>query len=245
LPFSFASLLSSHGSADESGVTERRTQEAGRPKTRILIADRNLLFRRGLRTVLSNEPDFTLLDDAADGTQVLDKVRSENPDVLAISLDMLGPNARHFGYFLRRANPTLRILVLTGTDNPDNLQESVDAGAKGYMLKDSSPTQFVRAFRQLASGNESEPAALSSTLPDLRALAEKTQPVVRPNLLTAREQEVVRLLAEGRTVKEVANELALSIKTVEAHKLNLMRKLNIHNRSSLIDYAVREGMVSA
>jgi DNA-binding NarL/FixJ family response regulator len=186
-----------------------------------------------------------LLDDAVDCTEVLDKVRSENPDVLAISLDMLGPNARHFGYFLRKASPELSILVLTANDSPDHLQQSIEAGAKGYMLRDSSPAQFVRALRQLASGNDSDAAELSSTVPDLRALAERTPPVVRPNLLTAREQEVVRLLAEGRTVKEVAQDLALSIKTVEAHKLNLMRKLNIHNRSSLIDYAVREGMVNA
>ncbi len=226
-------------------MTERRTLDAGRPRTRVLIADQNLLFRRGLRTVLNREPDFTLLDDAVDCTEVLDKVRSENPDVLAINLDMLGPNARHFGYFLRKANPALSVLVLTANDNPENLQQSIEAGAKGYMLKDSSPAQFVHAFRQLASVNESDPAELSSTIPDLRALAERTPPVVRANSLTAREQEVVRMLAEGRTVKEVAQDLSLSIKTVEAHKLNLMRKLNIHNRSSLIDYAVREGMVSA
>jgi len=226
-------------------VTERRTLNADRPRTRVLIADGSLLFRRGLRTVLSREPDFMLLDDAVDSTEVLDKVRSENPDVLAINLDMLGPNARHFGYFLRKANPELSILVLTANDSPENLQQSIEAGAKGYMLKDSSPAQFVRAFRQLASGNVSDPAELSSTIPDLRALAERTPPVVRPNALTAREQEVVRFLAEGRTVKEVAHDLSLSIKTVEAHKLNLMRKLNIHDRSSLIQYAVREGMVTA
>jgi DNA-binding NarL/FixJ family response regulator len=216
-----------------------------KPKTRVLVADRNLLYRRGLRTVLSREPDFTLLEDAVDCTEVLDKIRSETPHVLAITLDMLGSNARQFGYALRKANPELFILVLTANDNPENLQQSIEAGAKGYMLKDSSPTQFVRAIRQLASGNGSDPAELSSTIPDLRALAERTPPVVRPHILTAREQEIVKLLAEGMTVKEVAQDLALSIKTVEAHKLNLMRKLNIHNRSSLIDYAVREGMVRA
>ena len=112
------------------------------------------------------------------------------------------------------------------------------------MLKNSSPAQFVKAFRQLVSESGSD-AAVSATIPDLRALAERTPPSVRPHLLTIREQEVVKLLAEGRTVKEVAHDLSLSIKTVEAHKLNLMRKLNIHNRSSLIEYAVREGMVSA
>jgi DNA-binding NarL/FixJ family response regulator len=186
-----------------------------------------------------------LLDDAVDLAETLSKVRSENPTVLAITLDLLGGDARHVGYFLRKANPELSILVLTANDSPESLQQSIEAGAKGYMLKDSSPAQFVNAIRQLSSENGGGPAELSSTVPDLRALAERTPSSVRPHLLTSREQEVVRLLAEGRTVKEVANDLSLSIKTVEAHKLNLMRKLNIHNRSSLIDYAVREGMVSA
>ena len=226
-------------------MTETRSLDRDRLATRVLIADRNLLFRRGLRTVLSREPDFTLLEDAVDSAEVLSKVRSENPDVLAITLDLLGAEARHFGYFLRKANPELPILVLTTTDSSENLQQSIEAGAKGYMLKDSPPAQFVKAIRQLASSSGQGPAELSSTVPDLRALAERTPSTVRPHLLTSREQEVVKLLAEGKTVKEVANDLSLSIKTVEAHKLNLMRKLNIHNRSSLIDYAVREGMVSA
>lgn len=233
------------GTADEFGVTERRISHQDRSRTRILLADRNLLFRRGLRTVLSKESDFTLLDDAADQAEVLAKVQGENPDVLAIALDLLGPDARHFGYCLRKTNPGLSILVLTGQDSSENLQQSIEAGAKGYMLRDSSPVQFVEAFRQLASATGNGAAELSSTVPDLRALAEKTPPAVRPHLLTTREQEVVKLLAEGKTVKEVANDLCLSIKTVEAHKLNLMRKLNIHNRSSLIEYAVREGMVTA
>jgi two-component system response regulator NreC len=211
---------------------------------RVLIADRNPLFRRGLRTILSREPDFTLLEDVADCAEVLARVRTENPDILAISLDLVRDDARQFGYFLRKENPAVAMLVLTASDSPESLQQSIEAGAKGYMVRDSSPSQFLGAFRRLSPANGGEAAGLSSTIPDLQALAEQTPPVVRPHLLTAREQEVVRLLAEGRTVKEVAHDLSLSIKTIEAHKLNLMRKLNIHNRSSLIDYAVREGMVN-
>jgi two-component system response regulator NreC len=231
-------------SADEFGVTEKRTLDQDRSSIRVLIADRNLLFRRGLRTILSNEPDFTLLDDAVDRAEVLAKVRSQNPNVLAITLDLLALDAHDFGYHLRKTNPGVSVLVLTADDNGENLQQSIEAGAKGYMLKTSSPAQFVKAFRQLVSESASD-AEVSATIPDLRALAERTPPAVRPHLLTIREQEVVKLLAEGRTVKEVAQDLSLSIKTIEAHKLNLMRKLNIHNRSSLIEYAVREGMVSA
>lgn len=213
-----------------------------RTATRVLLADRNLLFRRGLRTILSREAEFELLDDAADSGELLSKIESELPDVLVVDLELLGPNARHFGYFLRKANPNLSILVLTLTDTPEALQHSVDSGAKGYMLKGSSPSQFVKSIRQVASPSGQDSADLSATIPDLRALAERTP--ARPNLLTTREQEVVRLLAEGRTVKETARDLSLSIKTVEAHKLNLMRKLNIHNRSSLIEYAMREGLVA-
>lgn len=226
-------------------MTERHNMERRKPVTRVLLADKNLLFRRGLRTILSRESDLQLLEDAVESDQVLQRVRSENPDVLMISLELLGDNSRHFGYFLRKASPNLSILVLSSNDSPENLQQSIEAGAKGYMLKDSSPAQLVKGLRQVASSNGQDPADLSSTVPDLRALAARTPSPVRPNVLTSREQEVVRLLAEGKTVKEVAHDLALSIKTVEAHKLNLMRKLNIHNRSSLIEYATREGMVTA
>jgi two-component system response regulator NreC len=112
------------------------------------------------------------------------------------------------------------------------------------MLKNSTPPQLLAGIRQIASADDAA-GTLSRIVPDLQALAASSQAYIRGPVLTAREQEVVRLLAEGHTVREVASELLLSVKTVEAHKLNLMRKLDIHNRATLVEYAVRNGIVPA
>lgn len=224
-------------------VTQKHNFDRSGPINRILIADRNLLFRRGLRVLLAKEPEFTFLEDASDATETLSKVRMDNPDVLVITLDLLLESDKQLGFSLRKTKPNLAILVLAQNDAPENLQKSIEAGARGYMLKDTSPAQLIKGVKQVALSNGQDPADISATLPDLQALAAQTPAQERVNLLTSREQEVVKLLAEGRTVRAVAKELSLSIKTVEAHKLNLMRKLNIHNRTSLVEYAVREGMV--
>ena len=112
------------------------------------------------------------------------------------------------------------------------------------MLKDSTPAQILAGVRQVARGADNcDPSGLSPLIPDLQALAKSNEGYARGTVLTAREQEVMKLLAEGRTVREVAAELSLSIKTIEAHKLNLMRKLDIHNRATLVEYALDHGMI--
>ena len=133
------------------------------------------------------------------------------------------------------------ILFITDEDTTEKFEVALDAGARGYMLKSSTPGQLVAGIRQVALSEEQNPGGLSRSTPDLKALAISNS-YEKASVLTLREQEVMRLLAEGRTVREVAGELALSIKTIEAHKLNLMRKLDIHNRASLVERAVRMGL---
>jgi DNA-binding NarL/FixJ family response regulator len=145
---------------------------------------------------------------------------------------------------VRQIDSSTGILFLTQEDSPEQLELAIAAGARGYMLKNSAPRQLLAGIRQIATTEDQNPRSLSRLVPDLQALAQSsTNP--RGSALTLREQEVMRLLAEGRTVREVASELGLSVKTIEAHKLNLMRKLDIHNRTSLIEYAVRVGLIPA
>ena len=125
------------------------------------------------------------------------------------------------------------------------LEKAMRAGARGYMLKNSPATQLTAGIRRVAQQQEDQNArGFSLFTSDLKALAASNS-FPRPSVLTLREQEVMRLLAEGRTVREVADELSLSIKTIEAHKLNLMRKLDIHNRTSLIECAAKMGLLVA
>ncbi|MBV9612366.1 MAG: response regulator transcription factor [Acidobacteriaceae bacterium] len=215
----------------------------GKRVSQLLIADGNLLFRRGLRTLLAAESDLEVLDEASDVPEALAKVRVLSPDVLLMDLQMLEPEGQPGAFAIRQARPETAILFLTQEDSPQQLELAIAAGARGYMLKDSTAPQLVAGIRQVAFSNDQNPRALSKIVPDLQALAASNDGYPRGAVLTSREQEVMRLLAEGHTVREVAAELALSVKTVEAHKLNLMRKLDIHNRASLVEYAMQRGLI--
>lgn len=208
-----------------------------------MLADRNLLFRRGLRTLLSAESDFQIVEEASDAVETLAKVRLTSPDVLVMDLSLIEEAGQQVAFALRHAQPEMAILFLTQNDGAEQLEIAVAAGGRGYMLKDSTPQQLIAGIRQVAFSDDQNNRGLSRIVPDLRALAESSESYSRTAALTPREQEVARLLAEGRTVREVSSELALSVKTVEAHKLNLMRKLDIHNRASLVEYAVQKGLV--
>jgi two-component system response regulator NreC len=210
---------------------------------KILLADANLLFRRGLRTLLSGEGDFEVVGEASDVAEALDEARRSTPQVLVMDLDLVGEDAEHSPLAIRQVNAAT-LLLLTQEDLPERLELAIACGAQGYMLKNSPPAQLLAGVRQIATSDDRNPRSLSRLVPDLQALAASSG-YSRGSALTLREQEVMRLLAEGRTVREVASELALSVKTIEAHKLNLMRKLDIHNRASLIEYAVRIGLISA
>ena len=215
----------------------------GKRVSQILIADGNALFRRGLRTLLAAENDFEVLDEAADVEEALAKVRLLSPNVLLMDLGLLH-SRQDAAFSIRQARPQTAVLFLTQEDAPEQLELAIAAGARGYMLKNSTAAQLVAGVRQIAFADNQEARGLSKIAPDLQALAASNNGYPRGSVLTAREQEVMRLLAEGRTVREVASELSLSVKTVEAHKLNLMRKLDIHNRTSLVEYAVQRGLIA-
>lgn len=213
--------------------------------SQIFIADGHLLFRRGLRSLLEAESDLEVVGEAGDAAEALAKMVAAGPSVLVMDVALLEGVGAQSVLAIRQANPSLSILFLTQEDGPDQLERAIESGGRGYMLKGSPAGQLVAGIRQVAFSDDKNPRSLSRIVPDLRALAATNERQARTTVLTSREQEVMRLLAEGRTVREVAGELALSVKTVEAHKLNLMRKLDIHNRASLVEYAAQQGWVAA
>ena len=219
--------------------------ERGKRHTKLLIADNQLLFRRGLRTLLSAESDLEVVGEASDLAETLLKTQQLSPDVLVMDLALIQMQEPSALVALRQTKAHAGLLFLTNEDSPELLELAITAGAQGYMLKNSTASQLVAGIRQVVTTDDQAMGTLSRIVPDLQALAASNQSYTRGPVLTAREQEVVRLLAEGHTVREVASELLLSVKTVEAHKLNLMRKLDIHNRATLVDYAVRNGIVPA
>lgn len=210
-----------------------------------MIADGHLLFRRGLRSLLEAESDFEVVGEAADAAEASAKIAIAQPGVLVMDVALLEGAGAQAVFAIRQANPSLSILFLTQEDGPHQLARAIEAGGRGYMLKGSPAGQLVAGIRHVAFSDDKNPRSLSRIVPDLRALAATNESKPRTSALTSREQEVMKLLAEGRTVREVAGELSLSVKTVEAHKLNLMRKLDIHNRASLVEYASQQGWVAA
>jgi two-component system response regulator NreC len=194
---------------------------------------------------LSAESDLEVVGEASDLAEALADTQRLSPNVLLMDLSMVSAQDEHNNALaIRQIAPSTGVLFLTQEDAPEQLELAIAAGARGYMLKNSAPTQLLAGVRQIATSDDHNPRSLSRLVPDLQALA-ASNGYARGSALTLREQEVMRLLAEGRTVREVASELSLSVKTIEAHKLNLMRKLDIHNRSSLIEYAIRAGLIPA
>ena len=208
----------------------------------ILIAEENPLFRRGLKALFASDPGFNVVGETSDATQTLQQIRELRPRAMVIGADLLLQygNSR-LATSIRQAMPELLILVLANENSEESVAAAVTCGAKGLLLKSAKPADFVAALRNILL--QEDGTNWPGLLPDFQALAEHTSPE-RNTVLTAREQEVVRLLAEGKTVRTVAHDLSLSAKTIEAHKLNLMRKLDIHDRVSLVAYANRNGMVT-
>ena len=209
---------------------------------KIVLADDHALFRRGLKTLLASESDLEIVAETASLTEAMAVAKLLTPDALVMDLALLAGANESLVLDLRQMAASTGLLFLTEEDTPENLERAVSAGARGYMLKNSQAVQLVAGIRQVALQEDQHGRGLSLFTSDLKALAALNS-FPRPSVLTLREQEVMRLLAEGRTVREVAAELSLSIKTIEAHKLNLMRKLDIHNRTSLIECAVRMGLL--
>lgn len=213
-------------------------------KIRVLVCDDHSVFREGVKTILSREPDIEIAGEASDGSQAVDLVAKTRPDVVLMDISM--PILRGFdaAVRIRKDHPEVRVLMLTVYDDDELVTRCLSAAACGYVLKDSPPAQLVYAIRAAHKGEQYiSPRAL-------RGLVEKfvhapSHPVTTYELLTDREREILVLLAEGVSLKEVATRLKLSVKTVDAHKYNLMRKLDLHDRTELIRYAIRKKLIEA
>jgi len=213
-------------------------------RIRILLADDHTLFRQGVKTLLATESDMEVVGEAADGASAAEKATELKPDVVLLDIGMPGPSSFETARQIRRNRPETRILFLTMYDDEDYLVEGMEVGASGYVLKDSPATQLVAAVRDVfRGGSYLSPRMLSQLVDDFRTRVKTTDRLPRFATLTPREKEVLKMLAEGNSVKEVACQLNLSVKTVEAHKFNLMRKLDIHNKAQLVQYAFQKKVI--
>ena len=213
-------------------------------KIRILITDDHTLFRQGIRTLLSAEQDLDIVGEAANGAEAVDKMGELRPDLVLMDIGMPGLSSFEATRQIKKLRPDTKVLFLTMYDDEDYLVQCMEVGASGYVLKDSPAQQLLAAIRDVnRGGSYLSPRMLSQLVDDFRSRIKTAHRQPRFATLTAREKEILKVLAEGQSVKEIAAGLNLSVKTVEAHKFNLMRKLDIHNKAHLVQYAIQKKII--
>jgi len=209
-----------------------------------LVVDDHTLFRDGIRRLLDSEPDVQVTGEARDAVEALEKVRELRPDVVLMDIGMPGMSSFEAARVIERNYPGTRLIFLTMYEDEEYLLQCLDVGASGYVLKDAPPPRLISAVREVYQGRKYlSPQVVEKLVDDFRSRSHGSQGVARSSTLTPREREVVKMIAEGNSVKDIANLLGLSVKTVEAHKFNLMRKLNIHNKAQLVTYAIQKKIV--
>jgi two-component system response regulator NreC len=208
-------------------------------RIRILLADDHAVVRQGFKMILDAQPDMEIVGEAANGREAVELAEQLRPDVVVMDVAMPELNGIEATRRIASSVPHARVVALSMHKDSVYVREILRAGARGYLLKDSGAADLVAAIHAVASGESYlSPAVSNAVLDDYRRLA--TNPI---DLLTSREREVLQLLAESKTNKEIAGVLNLSVYTVEAHRGRIMEKLNLHSIGELVLFAVRNGLV--
>jgi two-component system response regulator NreC len=209
------------------------------PLIKVLLADDHTIVRQGLKLILSSRPDLEVVGEAANGREVLDLAEKLKPDVILMDVAMPELNGIEATRRLHQISPRTKVLVLSMHKEAVYVREILKAGARGYILKDAIDTELVNAIQSVARGDGYISPAISGAL-----LSDYRQNLTDPlDLLSTREREVLQLIAEGKTNKEVATRLNLSVYTVDSHRGKIMEKLNLHSAGELIRFAVKNGLV--
>jgi two-component system, NarL family, response regulator NreC len=214
-------------------------------KIRVLLADDHKMIRAGLRLVLEQQPDVLVAGEADDGREAVALAAELKPDVVVMDVGMPNLNGIEASLQIKQAHPETAIVMLSMHSDEGYILRALRAGAAGYILKDSAEADLVGAVRAVAEGKSFfSPKVSRILLEDYMRKLRKTGAEDSYDLLSAREREILQLVAEGKSSKEIANLLNLSVYTVETHRGNIMQKLNLRGIPELILYAVRKGIVA-
>ncbi len=216
--------------------------KAGR-STRVLLADDHVLVRRGLRLILDSEPDFTVVAEAGDGVEAVALARDREIDLAVLDVAMPRMTGLDAAREMSRRSPALRILILSMYDNEQYFFKALEAGAAGYVLKSDADQDLVDACRAAVRGESFiYPDALTALMREHLQRAARGERLPE-SVLTPRESEIVKLIAEGCSSREIAALLVISVKTVERHRENVLQKLDMRDRTQLTRYAIKTGLV--
>ncbi|HZU24186.1 MAG TPA: response regulator transcription factor [Bryobacteraceae bacterium] len=214
-------------------------------QVRIIIADDHEIMRKGLRSLLEARPEWQVIAEASTGREAVEKIRELSPNVAVLDIGMPELNGLEATRHIVRESPQTQVLILTMHESEQMVRDVLDAGARGYVLKSDAARDLVNAVDALSQHRTFFSSRISDILLQayLHGPERPVQPQPARGRLTAREREIVQLLAEGKSNKEVATALNISVKTAETHRTNIMNKLDLHSISELVRYAVRNNIV--
>jgi len=215
---------------------------------RVLLIDDHELVRSGIKALLEKSEDILVVGEAGEGHEALERIRETKPDVVLLDISLPGLNGLEVAAKARKESPLLRIIFLSMHSNEEYVLQALKVGASGYVLKQASTRELELAVRAAKKGETFLSPAISKTVVSDYMGRLKGGNVRRPGLnpyevLTPRQREILQLIAEGLSTKEIAQKLALSINTIEVHRANLMDRLNIHDIAGLVRYAIQSGII--
>jgi DNA-binding NarL/FixJ family response regulator len=213
------------------------------PKTRIVIADDHSLVREGITALLKLHDDVEIVGEAADGKEAIEKAAELAPDVVILDISMPGLGGLEAAVEIKKKHPDLKILVLSQYDDKEYVSRFLKAGVSGYILKKAVGSELINAIRAVVRGEYYLYPSIASGVIDGYLGRKKPEAEDPYEKITPREKQVLKLIAEGNTMKDIANHLDISVKTVIAHQSNISDKLDIHTRANLIRFAIQKGIV--
>lgn len=207
--------------------------------SRTILADDHLLIRAGIRALFETLPEHELIAECSDGNEAVDAIRELSPDVILLDIAMPGPSGIEVTRSIRQFNAKIRILILSSIDRPEIIEQGMTAGANGYLLKDFVIGELLEALNTVLIGQ----TYLSPRIRDYTTLPYSKPGHAEETQLTSRQREVLRLVASGKTTKEIARDLGISPKTVEFHRGRLMERIGANDVTGLTRYAVQSGVL--
>lgn len=212
-------------------------------KIKVLIADDHLIVRQGMRKLLETYPELQIVGECIDGEETVETARKLIPDLVIMDIGMPGMNGLDATRQIKKKFPEMKVLLLTMHAEKEYILKILQSGASGYLLKGAPIEELVTAIRTLDRGESYLSPPISKSIIENYMEDSKAFGIGRPQPLTAREKEILQLIAEGHTSKSIALRLSLSAKTIETHRSHIMQKLNIHNAAGLVRYAIQRGWV--
>lgn len=216
-------------------------------KINIVLADDHVLVRNGIKAMLESDADIQVVGEAGSGAEALEVARQLRPDILVLDIRMPGMTGLEAAEKLGEVAPDTKAVILSMHDSEDYVLQALDAGSYGYLLKDTDKNEFIRALKQIHGGNKYFSGAVSNVLANrlLHARPERgTAAVVEDRYhLTRKEKEILRLIVDGKQNKQIADSLGKSVRTIETHRFNIMKKLGVNNAIDMVNKVVKENLI--